>query len=383
MKTTNIIIIILTALMALPCTAQRRKAPVKKKAVAPVVEPTKEEIRFEEMLGATQQIMFIDSVVVPKQEFLKAYKLTSEAGAVNGYNQFFHSEDQPYSTVYVNQLGNKCWFANSGKLYTIDKLNGQWSDPLPLEGLGHFQRTNYPYMLSDGLTLYFAAISDEGLGGLDIYISRYDSESGKFLLAENLGLPFNSTANDYMFAIDEFNGIGYFATDRRQPEGQVCIYTFIPNQKRITYAGSDYDEETIRSRARIDRISDTWGDGQQRAEAIARLMGNRQQPKTKEKQASFTFIINDDLVYTSPSDFRNADNRERMNKLVTMRKNFLTLGEQLEKSRIYYATKASISERSELRVDILSQEQEYYQLEADIRQMEKTIRHAELQTLKQ
>ena len=260
---------------------------------------------------------------------------------------------------------------------------GEWSTPVYVHLGDTAYSFLYPAISSDGLTLYFAAISDEGLGGLDIYISRYDSESGKFLLAENLGLPFNSTANDYMFAIDEFNGIGYFATDRRQPEGQVCIYTFIPNQKRITYAGSDYDEETIRSRARIDRISDTWGDGQQRAEAIARLMGNRQQPKTKEKQASFTFIINDDLVYTSPSDFRNADNRERMNKLVTMRKNFLTLGEQLEKSRIYYATKASISERSELRVDILSQEQEYYQLEADIRQMEKTIRHAELQTLKQ
>lgn len=385
MKKYRILILMAAALMAIPMTAQKRKALVKKKKVVPVVvEPSKEEVKFEEMLGATQQIMFIDSVVVKKQELLNFYRLTSEAGAISGYNSFFRSEDQPYSTVYVNQLGNKCWFANNGQLYTIDKLNGQWSEPLPIEGLGRFQRKNYPFMLTDGLTLYFAAISDEGLGGLDIYMSRYDSESGKFLLAENIGLPFNSSANDYMYAIDEFNGIGYFATDRRQPEGMVCIYTFIPNQKRITYTADDFDEETIRSRAKIDRISDTWGDGQKRSEALSRLTGTIQQKKKPQnKQGSFTFVVNDDLVYTRLSDFHNTDNRERMNKLSTMKKNYQELNERLEKSRAYYATKANVSERSELRAEILSYEQEYYQLEEDIRQLEKTIRYTELQTLKQ
>ena len=383
MKKYRILILMAAALMAIPMTAQKRRTPVKKKVVPVVVEPSKEEVKFEEMLGATQQIMFIDSVVVKKQEFLNFYRLTSEAGAISGYNSFFRSEDQPYSTVYVNQLGNKCWFANNGQLYTIDKLNGQWSEPLPIEGLGRFQRKNYPFMLTDGLTLYFAAISDEGLGGLDIYMSRYDSESGKFLIAENIGLPFNSSANDYMYAIDEFNGIGYFATDRRQPEGMVCIYTFIPNLKRIIYAADDFDEETIRSRAKIERISDTWGDGQKRTEALSRLAGNIHQQKLKNKQGSFTFVINDDLVYTKLSDFHNTDNRERMNKLNSLKKNYQTLNERLEKSRAYYATKANLSERSELRAEILSYEQEYYQLEEDIRQLEKTIRYTELQTLKQ
>ena len=383
MKRLTICITLLVAICLMPAHAQKRKATHKKKTTHEVVK-TEEETRFEMMLHATQKIVIIDSVVVDKQLFLNAYRLNVESGTVAGYNQFFRSDDQPYSTVYINQLGNKCWFANNGQLYTIDKLNGQWSEPLPIEGLGRFQRKNYPFMLTDGLTLYFAAISDEGLGGLDIYMSRYDSESGKFLLAENIGLPFNSSANDYMYAIDEFNGIGYFATDRRQPEGMVCIYTFIPNQKRITYTADDFDEETIRSRAKIERISDTWGDGQKRSEALSRLTGTIQQKKKPQnKQGSFTFVVNDDLAYTRLSDFRNADNRERMNKLSTMKKNYQELNERLEKSRAYYATKANVSERSELRAEILSYEQEYYQLEEDIRQLEKTIRYTELQTLKQ
>ena len=362
--------------------AQKRKAPVKK--VVPVVEPSAEELRFEDMLDATQQIMFIDSVVVDKQDFLESYKLNAEAGIVTGYNSFFRSEDQPYSTVYVNQLGNKCWFAQNGQLFTSDLLGNTWSEPAPLEGLGKYQRTNYPFMLADGTTLYFAAISQEGLGGLDIYVSRYDSESGKYLLAENIGLPFNSSANDYMYAIDEMNGIGYFATDRRQPEDKVCIYTFIPNSKRISYSTEELDRETIRSRARIDRIADTWGDGELRTEVLDRLNNAGRKPKVERREEpEFLFVINDELTYSDLSDFQDDENRNRASKLIQMRKSYEELGSNLEKMREYFATKADIAERSNMRTEITDCEQEYYQLEKEIRQLEKLIRSAEHKALNQ
>jgi len=366
--------------MVLPACAQKRKVPAKKKVV-PVVEVV-EDPKFVEMLEATQQIVFIDSVVVNKQEFLQFYKLTSEAGTIAAYNNFFKSEDQPYSTVYVNQLGNKCWYANDGHLYTSDLLGSQWSEPAPLEGLGRFQRANYPYMLSDGMTLYFAAISNEGLGGLDIYVSRYDSESGKFLLSENIGLPFNSDANDYMYAIDEFNSIGFFATDRRQPEGKVCIYTFIPNQKRVVYTSDEFDGDTIRSRARIDRIADTWGDGEARQQALERLMAEKQIQTPKKPKQEFSFVINDNLVYTKLTDFRDADNRDRYNELCAMRNRYESLRTELEKSRNYYATKARQAEKENLHAQILNSEKTFYQLEQGIRQLEKDIRIAENRTLK-
>ena len=384
MRKMKITTILLAAMMAMPVIAQKRKAPVRKKVVPVVVELSREEQLFEDMLEATQQIMFIDSVVVDKQSFLESYRLNAEAGTVTGYNRFFRSEDQPYSTVYVNQLGNKCWFAQNGQLYTADLLGNTWSEPAPLEGLGQYQRTNYPFMMSDGTTLYFAAISDEGLGGLDIYVSRYDSETGKYLLAENIGLPFNSSANDYMYAIDEMNGIGYFATDRRQPEGKVCIYTFIPNQKRVTYSTDELDKAAIRSRARIERIADTWGDGELRTETLDRLNNAGRRPKEeKKKQPEVTFIINDDIVYNSLSDFQDADNSKRIANLMKMRKSYDELGTNLEKMRDYYATKADIAERSNMQTEILGCEQEYYQLESDIRQLEKIIRYAEIKAINQ
>ena len=384
MRKSKIVISLMALLLAIPVTAQKRKAAVKKKAAPPVVELSKEDQKFEDMLESTQQIMFIDSVVVDKQTFLEGYRLSAEAGTLTNFNKFFNSDEQPYSIVYVNQLGNKSWYSVDGSLYTSDLLGNQWSEPLPLEGLGKYQRTNYPFMLADGTTLYFAAISDEGFGGLDIYVSRYDSESGKYLLAENIGLPFNSKANDYMYAIDELNGIGYFATDRRQPEGKVCIYTFIPNQKRIIYSTDDYAINTIRSFAKIERIADTWGDGILRTETLDRLNNAGRKPKVeKKKEPEFKFVVNDDITYNTLSEFRDAENSKRVTKLMQMRKSYEELGTNLDKMRVYYATKADIAERSNMQAEILGCEQEYYQLESDIRQLEKIIRYAEIKTVQQ
>jgi hypothetical protein len=55
----------------------------------------------------------------------------------------------------------------------------------------------------------------------------------------------------------------------------------------------------------------------------------------------------------------------------------------MEKMRTYYATKANATERKELQSEIKGCEQEYYQLESDIRQLEKAIRYAELNAIHQ
>jgi hypothetical protein len=186
-----------------------------------------------------------------------------------------------------------------------------------------------------------------------------------------------------MYAIDEMTGVGYFATDRRQPEGKVCIYTFIPNQKRIVYSTDEMSEDSLRSLANIDRIADTWGDGVLRADVLDRLHNAGRKPKEAKKKDDFKFIINDDIVYTSIKEFKDAGNGERVGQLNKMRKAYNELGAKMEKMRTYYATKANATERKELQSEIKGCEQEYYQLESDIRQLEKAIRYAELSAIHQ
>ena len=104
MRKSKIVISLMALLLAIPVTAQRRRAAVKKKIVAPVVELSKDDQKFEDMLESTQQIMFIDSIVVDKQTFLDAYRLSAEAGTITSFSKFFKNDEQPYSIVYVNSL---------------------------------------------------------------------------------------------------------------------------------------------------------------------------------------------------------------------------------------------------------------------------------------
>ena len=134
--------------------------------------------------------------------------------------------------------------------------------------------------------------------------------------------------------------------------------------------------------AKIERIADTWGDGKARNEALARIESVGKKAAPKKNGTEFTFIINDDITYNSPSDFRDADNQDRLKELSLMRKNYQSLTTELEKLRNYYARKASTSEISKLREEILGYEKEYYQLESGIHELEKQIRNAEIKVLK-
>ena len=65
-------------------------------------------------------------------------------------------------------------------------------------------------MAADGITIYFGSEGHEGLGGYDIFTSRFNSETADYLPPQNVGMPFNSPYNDYMMAFDELAGVGCF-----------------------------------------------------------------------------------------------------------------------------------------------------------------------------
>ena len=60
-----------------------------------------------------------------------------------------------------------------------------------------------------------------------------------------------------MFVIDEFNNLGWFASDRYQPEDKVCIYVFIPNATKKVYNYEETDPQRLIRLAQIHSIKDT------------------------------------------------------------------------------------------------------------------------------
>ena len=382
MKIRNIAVIALALLAFLPMQAQKKKKAVVKKAPVVVVEEPQEDPRITEMREATQQIIFIDSVVVAKDDFLSVIRINTESGKLDSYDRFFRSEGHTDSYVFINEMGNKCYFSDenaSGQkhLYTIDKLGQDWSDPLALSGINEgISETNYPFMMTDGTTFYFAAKGKESIGGYDIFVTRADSENGQFLKPENIGMPFNSEANDYMYVIDELSNIGYFVTDRRQPEGKVCVYLFIPPTSRRIYNSDTYTDAQLRGFADISRIANTWGNGKDRKQALERLQAIGKTNSTQSSKPSISFIVNDRVTYTDISQFAAPESPDLFRELQSTRKQLLETEQLLEKARTFYA-KAKPEDKRVLRTEILDAEKQFARLTADVKTLEKRIRQAE------
>ena len=377
-------IAILSLALLLPFTieAQKKKKRVVKKPTVEVVEEPEEDPRITNMREMTQQIIIIDSIVTDKDKFLDSYRLSSEVGHLTTTSQFFGKQLDGYA--FLNEMGNKVYFSkpdnsNSFRLYTSDKLGNSWSEATRLQGIDEgISESNYPFMLNDGITLYFAAKGDESIGGYDIFFTRYDSRSASFFKPENLGMPFNSEANDYMFAVDEQSRIGYFVSDRRQPEDKVCVYIFVPSDTRRTYDPSLYSEQQLRDFADIISIADTWGDGSERKAALERLknISTVQTTSISQIPTHKTLVINDQLTYSDYSDFRSLEARGLYDQLLKSRQRQENLNNELNKSRERYA-KGSDAEKKLLGPTILHNEEQLFQLNEAIRSLEKKIRNAE------
>ena len=377
-------ILSLALLLPLSLSAQKKKKRPVKKPVVVVVEEPQEDPRITNMREMTQQIVIIDSIVADKSQFLSHYVLSSETGKVMTASQISGIEADGY--VYLNEMGNKAYFGKADKngirqIFTSDKLGDRWGEPILMNGLSEgIDEADYPFMMNDGITFYFAAQGEESIGGYDIFFTRYDSRSGSFLKPENIGMPFNSEANDYMYAADEQSGIGYFVSDRRQPKDTVCVYIFILPETRRSYDPTKFTEQQIHDFADITCIADTWGNGSERRAALERLKAvftNASRPTTdKATEANTAIVINDRLTYTSAKDFRSPTAANHYRELLKARERLSNLEAELQKTRDRYA-QADENGRKLLSEIILHNEEQSLILRNKIHTLEKQIRNEE------
>lgn len=80
----------------------------------------------------------------------------------------------------------------------------------------------FPYISADG-KLYFSSNGHPNLGGLDLFVA---TRNGNEIVIEHLGMPINSTADD--FGIVEIDGNhGYFSSNRTGGKGDDDIYYYV------------------------------------------------------------------------------------------------------------------------------------------------------------
>ena len=331
------------------------------------------------MIKGVEDVAVIDSFVVDKNEFLKAYKVSHESGTL-------HQDNSIAGTIYQSEMGNKIIYGDQdpdGKmqLYSRIKLINNWSDPEPLNTLNEQGNVNYPYLMADGVTLYYASDGEGSLGGYDIFVTRYDSESSSYLRPDNIGMPFNSPANDYMYVIDELNNLGWFASDRYQPEDKVCIYVFVPNETKVVYDYENTDPTTLKEAASLRSIRTTWKDTDKVRIAKQKLAALIYAKDTEKKEGDFLFIIDDSTVYHTLNDFRSTPARAAYQQVMQKQKDYDMLSKNLEEKREQYA-QSNRSQKKALAPGILDLEKRTEQLLKEIEKLTLNVRNEEIKKLK-
>lgn len=337
------------------------------------------------LLKGVEIVTVVDSFVVDKDKLLDAYETSPESGVLFTYNQFFETKELHPGMVYITEMGNKLFFSDNVNgnldLFQKDRQLTDWSKSSRLsETINTDANENYPYVLSDGITLYYASDGEESIGGYDIFVTRYNTNTNNYLMPENVGMPFNSPANDYLFVLDEFNNLGWFASDRYQPEGKVCVYVFIPNASKETFNYENEDKEMIRSRAKIESIQDTWSDQNAVKSAIQRLTKARYDKPEKQVKHAFEFVIDDNTIYYDESHFHCAEAKKMFKEWQQKQVDLQKLQNDLDVLRLKYS-KSKASDKKALTPGILDLEQRTEQLEFEVEQMPANIRNTELKYL--
>ena len=336
------------------------------------------------MLDRVEQIEIVDSINVPAEQFFKFVKLAKSAGAlmddsvldkaVNATAMEQLGVNGLCSPVYVSESGDDIiWYGSTGtgnsKVFESIRLaDGSWDNPTELfDYASIFGDSNgswvaYPFLMSDGITLYFAADGENSLGELDIFISRRESDG--FLQPSNIGMPYNSPYNDYLYAIDEENGIGWWVSDRNQLQDSVTIYTFLPKDLRVNYPVETPD---LADYARVSSIAMTQKgetDYAQIRKQIAAISSNT----GKKNEDEIRFALPGGRIITSTSQLRSPRAATALREYFAAEAKVEKMRQDLAAMRTTYAKRdKSIGPR------ILAAEKELEQKEAELKQLKNRV----------
>ncbi len=349
-------------------TKAKREMPVEIEEFASKVSKAKA------MFDRVEEIVIIDSIAVDREEFLSAYRLSPESGSIDNADVLPEdAEVADPAVVYMPESRQRMiWAAPDDDenyvLMTAAQLyDGSWEKPHILSkslnsGGGD---SNYPFLMQDGITLYYANDGEESIGGYDIFISRKGDDG--FLQPQNIGMPYNSPYDDYMLAIDETTGVGWWATDRNQLGDSITIYVFIPSELRKNYP---IDSPGLASKAKISDYRSTWEAGKDysaKLEAIKAIDSDN-----SSKGNDFYFAMPGNVIYTSWSDFKSVAARNAMDSYLDAKEEIKATEEELAFLRMQYR-EGDLSVKSE----ILSIERQLDKMRLNLKKLSNAVVLAE------
>lgn len=333
----------------------------------------------ESSLDNVQRIEIIDRLDVPAADFFKYIKLPSSAGKLEDPDVgILRKRDNQSDFAFSTESGDALMWSENDEagqeviMHSERLMDGSWELPAVAGTiLNDGGNARNPFMLTDGITLYYSSDGEGSMGGYDLFVATKDPVSGEYRQPMGLGYPFNSPFNEYMIAIDEDNGIGWWVTDRNGIDGQVSVYVFKTNDIRKNYIPDE--EEDIIALARVADISLTQNSDTDYA-SLRKDIDRRSRLVRNAGNAEFLFPLPEGRVARQLADFRSAVAKRDMQQYLKALDEHHALERQLtELRRRYHATDKRKSSAVAFKHEILELEKQRDWQSDRLKKMRNTI----------
>ena len=182
----------------------------------------------------------------------------------------------------------------------------------------------FPMLSPDGNSLYFSSKGLYGMGGYDLYVSRWNRETHDWETPVNLGFPYSSPADDFLFMNTPDGKYSLFASNRECAKDSVWLYVL------------EYDGMPVRK-----ALSDP-----EQVKALSRLVPDNDPSRLENRGAVASLEEGvDTRRYT-----------EKMRQVRQLRDSIYAAGQSIDRARARIAS-ASDEERRTLAASILDREQ--------------------------
>lgn len=275
-----------------------------------------------------------------------------------------HWETQPSfsadgKTLYFvrgkrDRTGNQ----NGNIYFSMINEQGKWTKPEALSNTINTRGNEESVFIHpDGQTLYFSSDGHLGMGGLDIFMSKKDT-NGAWSTPINLGYPINTHKNENSLLVSPDGDLAYFASDRAEGYGDLDLYSFeLAEQfkpKPVSYfAGKIYDKESKQPLSARFQLIDLES-GEIVVESFSNAAGNFLMALPVGKDYALNVSKKNYLFYSDNFSLTQTSDKEAFRKNVPLSP--IKVGEKIILTNIFFETaKYTLKKQSKVELNKIVQ----------------------------
>ena len=200
------------------------------------------------MMGFCSQPVVVAKQTFPLQDFLLFYPLKDFSWRKSPNQLDSLGGDNLSRAVYVPDGSRDIYYSAKDEegirnIYATHLADSLWSVPALInEQLTSSSDEIYPMLSPDGQSLYFASKGLYGMGGYDLYVSQWNKETGDWDVPVNIGFPYSSPYDDFLFVNTEDGKYSIFASNRECGRDSVTIYVLEYDGMPVRKAVTEVDE---------------------------------------------------------------------------------------------------------------------------------------------